>query len=229
MKNLIIIGTSTTAKHVYHFVKEYNLFNVLAFSVNKQYIVADNFEGLPVYPLEELESFLDKENDLIFVAILWNHLNADRKNVYNNLKQRGFHFATLISPTAKIRTKKFGDNCWFHDNVIVQNNAKLGSDVIVMADSLIGANCKVGCHCFFGAHSVFAGGSSIGEQSFVGINAVVFDDTYIGKKCIIGSCTAVKRNMPNYSKYTTPSDNIIIKQYNESEIENKLIFSKNVR
>ncbi len=73
------------------------------------------------------------------------------------------------------------------------------------------------------------GGTTIEEQSFVGLNATVFDDTKIGKKCIIGACTAVKRNMPDCSRYVTSSDNIVIKQYSEDEIESKLIFSKNKR
>ena len=54
--------------------------------------------------------------------------------------------------------------------------------------------------------------------------AVVF-----GKKCIIGACVAVKRNMPDFSKYSTSSENIVLKQYNEQEIEDKLLYSKNVR
>ena len=98
-----------------------------------------------------------------------------------------------------------------------------------MAQSLIGANCHIEPHCFFAAKSLLGGGSCVGEQSFIGFSSIVFDDTKIGKKCIVGACTAVKRNMPDYSKYITSSDNIVIKQYDEAEIESKLVFSKNKR
>ena len=137
--------------------------------------------------------------------------------------------ANLISPLAVLRSPLRGDNCWIHDFVVIQNNSEIQADVAIMSGSLIGADTRVETHCFFGAQSVLGGGSTVGERSFIGIKATVFDDTIIGKKCIIGACAAVKRNMPDFSKWATSSDNIVIKQYTESEIEEKLMFSKNKR
>ena len=51
----------------------------------------------------------------------------------------------------------------------------------------------------------------------------------IGKKCLIGACAVVKRNMPDFSKCATSSSSMVIKQYGENEIEEKLVASKNVR
>lgn len=229
MDSLIIIGLGTTARHVYDFVKMYNLYDILGFAVNEEYKDEKEFCGLPVFSLESLEKEIGHNKFTVFVAVLWNHLNKDRKDIYNYCKQRHFILANLISPHAIVRGNIEGDNCWIHDYVIIQNNAHLESDILIMAYSLIGADTKVGAHCFFGARSLLGGGCSIGEQSFVGLNSTIFDDTKIGKKCIIGACTAVKRNMPDYSKYSTSSDNIIIKQYQESQVEDKLVFSMNKR
>lgn len=229
MENLIIIGLSKTADHVYEFIRSYNLYNVVGFAVNKEYKNVSKYRELPVFSLENLEEEYGKNDFCVFVALLWNHLNRDRKEIYNFCKSKSWKLANIISPTAIIRGKLNGDNCWIHDYVIIQNNALLESNIAIMAQTLIGANTHIGSHCFFGAKSLLGGGSKIGEQSFVGINSIIFDDTIIGEKCIIGACTAVKRNMPNYSKYTTSSDDLVIKQYKEEEIENKLVFSKNVR
>ena len=95
-----------------------------------------------------------------------------------------------------------------------------------MAFTLIGAHTEIESHCFFGAKSTIGGGCKIGKQSFIGINSTVFDDTIIGEKCIVGACTAVKRNMPDYSLCKTSSTNTEIKQYSEDIIESKLLFSK---
>ena len=54
MDNLIIIGLSSTARHVYSFVTYHKLFNVIGFAVNKGYHNSDTFNGLPVYDLESL-------------------------------------------------------------------------------------------------------------------------------------------------------------------------------
>lgn len=228
MENLIIVGLSKTASHVLSFVQFHNLYNVIGFAVNKEYKDTDTFCGLPVYSLESLKSEI-KSDFKVFVALLWNHLNGDRKRLYDYCKSQGFILANLVSPLSVLRSPLHGDNCWVHDYVIIQNNTIVESDVAIMGGSLIGANSFIGPHCFFGAHSVLGGGSSVGERTFVGIRATIFDDTTVGKKCIIGACSAVKRNMPDFSKYSTRSDDYFIKQYTEEEIDNKLVFSKNVR
>lgn len=228
-EKLIIVGLGTNARHVYEFVRYYELYDVVGFAVNSAYKSVDTFYDLPVYTLENLIEEYGNENFVVFVALLWNHLNRDRKQLYDYCKSRGYRMINLVSPKAIVRGKLLGDNCWIHDFVIIQNDAKLESNIAIMAYSLIGADTIVSSHCFFGARAVLGGGSSIGEQCFVGINATVFDDTTIGKKCIIGACTAVKRNMPDFSRYVTKTDDIVIKQYTEDEVEEKLVFSKNVR
>lgn len=229
MQKLIIVGLSSTARHVYEFVKAYKLYKIVGFAVNEKYKTETSFMGLPVYSLENLTNEFGSNDFYLFIAILWNHLNRDRKELYHYCKSHGYKMANLISPHAILRSELKGDNCWIHDFVVIQNAAVIESNVEIMAFTLIGANTHVGAHCFFGARSLLGGGSSVGEQCFIGINSTIFDDTTIGEKCIVGACTAVKRNLPNYSRYVTSSDNIVIKQYAETEIEDKLVFAKNKR
>ena len=230
MDNIVIVGTGPNARLALSFIKYHKLFNVIGFAVNQKYYNTDTFEGYKVYILETLEESIGpKENYVLFVALLWNHLNKERKELYNYCKSNGYKMANLISPLAVVRSEICGDNCWIQDYVVIQNNTIIGNNVAIMAGALIGADCQVGSHCFFGAHSLLAGGCVLGDQSFIGLKATVFDDTKIGSRCIVGACTAVKRNMPDCSKYITSSDNIIIKQYSEEEIESKLVFKKNKR
>lgn len=230
MEKLIIVGIGPNARLALSFVNYHNLYDVIGFAVNRAYYSTSIFEGYPVYILEDIEQTVgSKHNYKLFISLLWNHLNADRRKLYDYCKNKEFQLANLISPLAIIRSEIKGDNCWIQDQVVIQNDTVIGSNVAIMAGALIGADCNVGSHCFFGAHSLLAGGCTLGEQSFIGLKATVFDDTKIGKKCIVGACTAVKRNMPDYSKYITSSDNIVIKQYDEAEIESKLVFSKNKR
>lgn len=228
MKKLIIVGLGTNSRHIYEFIQYYHLFDVIGFAVDREYKDRDSYYGLPVYVLEEIEKCVDIGETEFFVALLWNRLNADRRKLYENLKKRGLKLANIISPTAAIRGTINGDNCWIHDYVIIQNNTTIESNVAIMAQSIIGANCAISAHSFFGARSLIGGGTKIGEQCFIGMNCTVFDNTIVGRKCILGACTVVKRNVPDYSLYKTSSD-VVIKQYQEEEIENKLLFQKNVR
>ena len=54
-KNLVIIGTSTTAKTVLEFVEYYELFNVLGFAINRSYISSLTFCDKPVYRQKHLK------------------------------------------------------------------------------------------------------------------------------------------------------------------------------
>lgn len=228
-EKLIIVGTGPNAKHVYALIQDYKLFDVIGFAVNREYITDTTFEGLPVYAIEELENVIDKNEVKLFVALLWNRLNADRKKLYTELKEKGYKFANVISPRASIRGKIEGDNCWIHDFVVIQNDTVIKNNVAIMAYSLVGDNCEIGNHCFLGAKSTVGGGSKVGDQTFVGINCTIFDDTKIGSKCILGACTAVKRNIPDFTSCRTDLNTMIVKTYDEDIVESKLLFKKNVR
>ena len=94
---------------------------------------------------------------------------------------------------------------------------------------VIGDNTIISDHCFVAENTTIGGGVRIGEQSFIGLGTTVFDEVTIGKKCVVGAATALKRNLPNFSVFKTNSDNFIVKSYTEDVIENKLLFSKNIR
>ena len=114
----MIIGISTTAATILKFVQHYQLYNVLGFAVNKSYLTVDEYSGLPVCPIEELDTIINKENDRIFVAMQWNKLNAERRSVYKRLKCEGWHFANLGSPHAVVNGQLIGDTCWIADNAV---------------------------------------------------------------------------------------------------------------
>lgn len=229
MENLIIIGTSTTAKTIFQFVQRYLLYNVLGFAVNENYRTIESFCGLPVYAIENLEKVIDKNKDKLFVAILWNHLNADRKNVYVSLKEKGFLFANLLSPKASINGKIIGDNCWVGDFVTIDFDTVIHSNVQIKTGAHVGHESIIHNHCFIGARSVIGGKVIIGSQSFVGLAATIFEQVQVGEKCIVGAATALKRNLNDFSVHKTANDNYITKQYSSDEIEEKLVASKNIR
>lgn len=228
MENLIIIGISTTAKTVFQFVQRYSLYNVLGFAVNQEYRISDTFCNLPVFAVESLDRIIDKRKDKIFVAIQWNNLNEDRKNVYINLKKQGFLFANLISPNAIINGDIHGDNCWIADQVVIDFGAFVNNNVFIKVGAYI-SDAFISDHCFIGAKSLVAGGAFIGEQSFIGLGTIVFDFVKVGNKCIVGAATSLKRNLSDFSVYKTSNNFFVSKQYSSEEIMTKLVASKNIR
>lgn len=169
------------------------------------------------------------ESDAVFVAMLWNALNSERRKVYEQVKALGLPCVNVISPKASVYGEIIGDNVWIHDFCVIQNGARISSDVMIMAHSMVGSNAKIGAHVFMGTKSTVAGGCTVGEQSFIGINSTVFDDTHVGRKCIVGACSFVKRNLPDYHACRTRAEVMNVKEYSPEEIESKLLFRENVR
>lgn len=234
MKNLVIVGISDTADRIARFVERYSLYNIIGCTVNKEYVPESGMaevggQNRKVFPLEELDKFIDKENDLLFVAVLWNRLNADRRYLYEKVKSMGYHLANIISPNAQVRGELLGDNCWICDGVIVQEHVKFGNDIFVMDNAMVGHWTMVSDHVFIAIRATVCGAVDIGEQCYIGANATVFDEVHIGKKCLIGGATVVKRSVPDFSVVKIPSDTMIIKQYPEDVIESKWMAHHNVR
>ena len=224
-KKLIIVGNGTTAETVYNFVEKYKLFEVIGFAVHQKYHETDCFLGLKNYCLEDLTA---NDDFLLFIAMQWNRLNRDRRDIYDSLEKKGFKFANIISPNAIIHGTLEGTNCWIADKVLIENKASIGANTFIKSGASISTRATVGSHCFIGMHTVIGGAASLGEQIFIGINSTVFDEVKIGDKCLVGACSIVKRNLPPFSKLVVKTE-CIIKTYNEDKIEQKLLFHKNIR
>ena len=85
-RDLCIIGINGTADRVSQFIERYNLFNIIGYAVDKKYITNNEFHGKPVWAIEELDHYIDRNNSLLYVALFWNHLNGDRRRLYERLK-----------------------------------------------------------------------------------------------------------------------------------------------
>lgn len=226
---LAIFGASTTARSIYKFVKDYDLYDIIGFVQDKEYKTEDTYCDLPIYDFESLATVFNKETDYLFVAVQWNRLNADRKNHYYRLKGEGYRLANIISPTAVIHGTVKGDNCWICDYVVLGSDAEIGNNVLVMTKATLLHDVIVEDHCFLAAHSLAAGYTRIGEQSYIGVGSVIFDCVNIGKKCIIGGGVTIKRNVPDFTIVKTPNDFFVKKTYTENEIENKMLASIMIR
>jgi sugar O-acyltransferase (sialic acid O-acetyltransferase NeuD family) len=229
MENLIIVGTSTTARSIYKFVTDYNLFHIMGFVVDKEYKKNNTFCGLPVYDFDNLPLSFNKVRDFLFVAIEWNRLNADRRDIYNRLKEQSFKFANIISPSAIVHGELQGDNCWICDYVVIENDAVVKNDVFVKTKATIAHLSEIASHCFIGANSFLAGNVHVGEQSYIGVSSTIFNSVNIGHKCLIGGGVVVKRHVPDFTVVKTRNDAYVTKTYDEAIIEQKLLASIRIR
>ena len=229
MKKLYIAGWGPTADEVFYFVNKYSLFEVAGFVQPKEVMEGTTLYDLPVMTFDDLDGVIDKENDCVFAAMFWDHLNDIRKGLFEEIKTRGYKTASLISPAADTNKSKIGENCWIQDNVYIKPFAEIGDNTYLDTGSFVGLASKIGAHCYLAGKSLVAGYCTVGDQSFVGLNATVFDHTNVGSLCIVGAAMGVKRDVPDCTVVKSGGDNVVFKSYDREVMTDKLVAAMNVR
>ena len=216
MDKILVIGAYKLAKEVKSFVERYNLYEIIGYSVNEKYITSDVFEGKPIYPLEYIENYVDI-NTKVFVGISWgNRLNQVRKDIYMELKKKGYSFANLIAPQAVILTDNIGEGNWFHEYCFIGHDASIGNNNEFMGFSSVGHYSCVGSHNHFSKCSV-GGATQIGDCNFVGMQSIIYNRICVGDKNLIGAGTIIKRNLGNYNIVVAKESSAV--QLKEKQIE----------
>lgn len=217
-EKLVLMGTGSLSYEVVDFVNRYDLFDVIGFTVNEKYINNTELMGKPVYPMENLENYIDMDCVKLFCCASWyNRLNSVRKKFFTEMKEKGFTFANLISPHALIYTNDIGEGNWIHDFSHIGYGVKIGNNNVFRMKNVIGHDSVIGNHNFFGVDSVVGGHDYYGDSNFTGLKAVVFNRVAVGNKCVIGAGSAVKNDLPDFSLCVAPKS--FVKQCDEEKIE----------
>lgn len=224
-EQLILIGTGPSARNYLAIVRKYDLFDVTGFAVNDSFRICDRYMGLPVFSLERLENEVTGDFR-VFVALEWNRLNADRRNLFDYCREKGFKFASIISPLSQNFAKSIGDNCFVGDFSVLYDECILGDDVICLGQNCVGQDTSVGDHSFLSQQASIADMTTVGSQCFIGINSCIFHELTIGDKCIIGGGAVVKRDLPDFSSIRVSDESMTLKQYDANVIESKLVANK---
>ena len=110
-KKLIIVGSGETGLIAYEYFQYDSEYDVVAFSVNEQYMTNTTVNNLPVVPFETLENNFAPNDFEIYVAISSGKLNRNRTHVYHEVKAKGYKCATYISSKAFVWSNvELGEN-----------------------------------------------------------------------------------------------------------------------
>lgn len=216
-EKLVIFGIGAMTEEVVDFVTRYQLFDLIGFTVDKPYFVP-SFMGLPVFPAEDLEDYIDKTTVKLFVvSSYYNNLNKVKRLKFEELKARGFHFANLISPLASVKCKDMGEGNWINDFVCLDFGTVVGDNNTFLLCSILGHNAMIGNHNLVAGQANIGGASCVGDQNFIGMCSVIFNEIKIGNKCVIGGGAIVNKQLSDFVVVVAPSS--VYKQSTEKRIE----------
>lgn len=194
-KKLIIIGLGETAEIAYEYFTYDSPYEVIGFSVNKEFLTQNNPYELPVYPFEELETLFPPDEVDVYVAISYVQLNRVRRKMFLEAKAKGYTCASYVSSKAFVwRNVQIGENVFIFENNVIQHHVKLGDNIILWSGNHIGHRTEIQDHVYISSHVVISGFCVIGESSFLGVNSTFNDNIKLGKDNIVGSGSLIVKN-----------------------------------
>lgn len=187
-KPLIIFGLTEMAQLAHYYFSTEANYEVVAFTVDSEFIEDDSFCGCPVIPFEGITDILSPEYNEMFIALAYSKINEVRKEKYFKAKEMGYKLASYISNYATVLNDgQIGENCFIFEDNTIQPFVTIGNNVTLWSGNHIGHHSIIKDHCFIASHAVISGGVVIGEQCFIGVNATIRDHISVGEKCVIGA------------------------------------------
>lgn len=192
MEKVIIFGLGDISQIANFYLSSDDRYQVVAFTIDQEYINKDTFESLPIVPFENIEDSYLTEEYKLFIPLSYTKVNKLREKKFNEAKEKGFSFISYISPKATIASNTIiGENCFIFEDNTIQPFVKIKDNCILWSGNHIGHHSTIKENCFISSHVVISGGCEIGENSFIGVNATLRDHIKIGKSNVIGAGTLI--------------------------------------
>lgn len=200
-KKLILVGAGEFAAIAYEYFTYDSDYEVVAFAVNKEYIIDTSYMSLPVVPLEDINKTYPPEEHSTFIAVPSNNLNELREKLYLSMKSFGYAFATYISSKAFVwRNVEIGENCFIFENNTIQPFVKIKNNVILWSGNHIGHRTVINENVFVTSHVVISGYCEIGKNSFLGVNSTFNDGVSLPAYSVVGSASLVNKSPKEENK-----------------------------
>ena len=204
-RDLIIVGTSLFGEIAHEYFTHDSSYNVVAFSVERDYLEEDEFRSLPVVPFETLAETFEPTKHSIFVAVTYSQLNRTRTRLLDRAVELGFSPASYISSSAFVwRNVTLGEHCFIFEDNTLQPFVTVGRNCVLWSGNHIGHHSRLGNNLFISSHVVISGSVSVGDNCFLGVNSTIVNDIEIGTDTWLGPGAVITRSVDPNTMWRAP-------------------------
>jgi len=200
MAKVVVFGVSQWAELAHFYLTHDSPHEVVAFTLDSDYIESTHYKDLPVVPFEEIEQHYPPSEFKMFIPMSFKKMNHIRADKYSGAKQKGYELISYVSSRATVFPGfECGDNCFILEDNTIQPFANVGANVTLWSGNHIGHHSLLEDDVFLASQVVVSGGVRIGQGSFVGVNVTIRDHVTIGKKSVLGAGALVLEDQPDFS------------------------------
>jgi len=201
LNKVIIFGLNDFAELAHYYLINDSGYEVVGFTVNREYLTTNKFKELPVVDFEEIEQHYPPTEYLLFTPMVGIKMNTVREKIYLEGKKKGYTFATYVSSKSTTCYNEIGENCFILEDNTLQPFTKIGNNVIMWSGNHIGHHSIIEDHVFFTSHVVLSGHCHVKERSWFGVNATIRDGITIGKGSLIAMGAMITKSTEDNGFY----------------------------
>lgn len=198
-RKLIIFGMSNFAKTVFYLFEQQAHYDVTHFCVDAPYLTSTSFLNRPVITKDEAFEHCPPSDYDAFVAVGISDLNRLREIKVKEFKARGYQLASIISDFASVHsTVLLGENSAVMEGCVIQPEVTISPNTQLWPGSIIGLGSQVGGNSWL-VRATLGEQVMLGNNTFLGVGAVVSPNLSIGNHVIIGAGGLATKNLAPFS------------------------------
>lgn len=202
MAKIIIFGIGDIAQIAKYYFDIDSPHQVVAFTLDQNYIKDPIFEGLPVVPFENIEKEFPPSDYQMFIALSYSDMNRLREKKFYEAKQKGYHLVSYISSYCTYLSQfKCGENCFIFEDNTIQPFVKIGDNVTIWSGNHIGHHSIIHSHNFISSHVVISGHCEIESNCFLGVNSTLAHWVKLARGTLLGAGAIISKNTEPDSVY----------------------------
>jgi len=202
MPNVVIFGNSDWADLAHHYLTHDSPYDVVAFTVDRDYLKEKEHRGLPVVAFEEVAKHFPPEDNQMFIPISFKKMNRVRAAKYDQAKAWGYRLASYVSSKATTWPGfACGENCFIFEDNTIQPFVHIGNDVVMWSGNHIGHHSVIKDHITITSHVVVCGRCTIESFCFLGVNSLIRDETVVAEGTLVGAGAVILRDTKEWEVY----------------------------
>ena len=182
------------------------MYNVLAFTVDDDFIDETMIEGLPVKPFSNIENTFSPQENSMLIAVGFVNMNEIRAQKYFESKAKGYSFVNYIHPSVCLYDNvDIGENNIILEFVSIHPYTKIGNNNFISSNTNIGHGCGIEDNCWINAGVAIAGEAIVRNNCFLGINSSLGHGVVLAEKSFVGANTLIHQSTMLGEVYLSPA------------------------
>ncbi len=151
----------------------------------------------------------DQSPSKVYLAVgIGSTADTTRRNrLFNELKEKGFVFPTIVHPNAVVASDaSLGPGAQVMAGAVVQTGTTLAKNVIVNTGASVDHDCSIQAHAHVGPGATLSGGVTVCRGGHIGTGATAIQNVKIGNGSTVGAGAVVIEDVPtNTTVVGTPA------------------------